>query len=282
MNKTKIPWADMTYNPLTGCLHGCHYCYARKLAIRFGGTIETSPDDQLHTLNEPFYAEKTGQKGLSRYSPYPYMFDPTFHKYRLDEPKKVKQPQKVFVCSMADLFGNWIPTFIIEQIFASCRAAPQHKYLFLTKNHERYLLEQGLLEQYPEYWYGVTVTNHQEYKAAVESIGPLPAHLNTFLSIEPLLGNIDLTGLFFDWVIIGEQTNPKIVPYLPSVENMVKQCIMENVRYFMKEPLRNRFKGIASDQKYPDDLCINGMYEYGRKIANIKGTPTFEHYPEME
>lgn len=36
MNKTKIDWCDSTWNPVTGCLHGCEYCYARKIAKRFG------------------------------------------------------------------------------------------------------------------------------------------------------------------------------------------------------------------------------------------------------
>lgn len=35
MNKTKIDWCDSTWNPVTGCLHGCEYCYARAIANRF-------------------------------------------------------------------------------------------------------------------------------------------------------------------------------------------------------------------------------------------------------
>jgi len=35
MNKTKIDWCDMTWNPVTGCLNSCPYCYARKIAKRF-------------------------------------------------------------------------------------------------------------------------------------------------------------------------------------------------------------------------------------------------------
>lgn len=34
MLKTKIEWADSTWNPVTGCLHGCEYCYARRIAER--------------------------------------------------------------------------------------------------------------------------------------------------------------------------------------------------------------------------------------------------------
>lgn len=37
MNKTKIDWCDSTWNPVTGCFHGCDYCYARSIAKRFGG-----------------------------------------------------------------------------------------------------------------------------------------------------------------------------------------------------------------------------------------------------
>ena len=34
--KTKIDWCDSSWNPVTGCLHGCEYCYARSIAKRFG------------------------------------------------------------------------------------------------------------------------------------------------------------------------------------------------------------------------------------------------------
>jgi len=37
MNRTKIDWCDYTWNPVVGCLHGCPYCYARRMAERFKG-----------------------------------------------------------------------------------------------------------------------------------------------------------------------------------------------------------------------------------------------------
>ena len=37
MNKTKIEWCDATWNPVVGCKHGCDYCYAKRIAARFGG-----------------------------------------------------------------------------------------------------------------------------------------------------------------------------------------------------------------------------------------------------
>ena len=123
MRKTKIEWCDVTWNPVTGCLHDCPYCYAEKIALRFGGSIETCPDGTLHELEEKFYADPLGwaaKEGESLFRAFPWGFDPTFHKYRLQEPKSWRKPQKIFVCSMADLFGEWVPDEWIEEVFKAC------------------------------------------------------------------------------------------------------------------------------------------------------------------
>ena len=155
--KTKIDWCDSTWNPVSGCLHGCEYCYARKIAERFGGASETHNNEccyecqwetegtgEIHELDEPIYDYDHG-----RNAPYPFDFDPTFHRYRLDEPQKWKKPRNIFVCSMADLFGDWVPDEWIREVFQACEAAPQHRYLFLSKNPGRYchLERQNILLQ---------------------------------------------------------------------------------------------------------------------------------------
>ena len=97
MNKSKIEWCDMTWNPVTECLHNCEYCYAEKIAKRFGDGWGLERNTRF--LEMP----------AKPINPYPDKFNPSFHKYRLNEPTKIKKPQNVFVCSMADLFGEWIP-----------------------------------------------------------------------------------------------------------------------------------------------------------------------------
>src|SRR6188472_854495 len=58
-----IEWADWSWNPVTGCLHGCPYCYARDIAfdiypseVGFGSTIWpdrlTAPANQKPAQSE--------------------------------------------------------------------------------------------------------------------------------------------------------------------------------------------------------------------------------------
>ncbi len=162
---TKIDWADATWNPVTGCLNGCEYCYARKQAARFGGFDHDENKEPVGTqlaigvqeLDKPKYIMRNN--GLQK-APYPWFFNPTFHRYRLDEPRRWKKQRTIFVCSMADLFGDWVPDKWIEEVFKACEAAPQHQYLFLTKNPARYreLRNAGKLPIKVNFWYGTTVT----------------------------------------------------------------------------------------------------------------------------
>lgn len=261
MNKTKIEWADMTWNPVTGCLHDCNYCYARKIANRFGGASEThynecvgeecqwvtEPTGEIHVLDEPVYDVDRGHK-----APYPFEFDPTLHAYRFDEPQKIKKPKTIFVCSMADLFGDWVPYTWIKEVFKACEAAPQHRYLFLTKNPKRLcdLANKSLLPQRDNYWYGTTLTDKDSLRF------PGGLHYNTFLSIEPIQGplNAGLGSFGGDgWIIIGAETGNrkgKIIPQREWIENIVKAAAITHIPVFMKESFRD-LMGEDFRQEFP-------------------------------
>lgn len=201
MNRSKIEWTDYTWNPVTGCRHSCPYCYARGIAHRFSGhwdkarQIGIGANGENHELNEPMERHTTGKnrsKGVHNVqAPYPFGFDPTFHQYRLDEPSRKKEGQNIFVCSMADLFGRWLPTSWIVDVLDACLKAPQHRYLFLTKNPKRYveLDHLALLPREDNFWYGSTVTTGQDDTAWMKNVGG-----HRFLSTEPLLGPVDLTA----------------------------------------------------------------------------------------
>lgn len=285
--KTKIDWADATWNPVTGCLHGCEYCYARRIAKRFGGCyrFDLPPDKKwregrydvdknligdykrhsdgsLHVLDEPErnYSKlpyEPGDKG--EIAPYPYRFDPTFHRYKLDEPQKWKKPKTIFVCSMADLFGAWVSDEWIRQVLEACDAAPQHRFLFLTKNPSRYKELENLLplHRHPpavaEMWFGHSYTGTGDYKPMQLH----PAH-SRFVSIEPLLHDLSEQDMMVvaatnDWIIIGAETGQrkgKVIPKKSWVDGIVYYAKRNNVPVFMKESLRE-IMGDDFRQEFP-------------------------------
>ena len=253
MQKTKIDWADMTWNPVTGCLHDCEYCYARVIANRFGGRwIQNigenikQDDGNLRELGIPLpYQVKKGAFLCN--ATYPFAFSPTFHRYRLGEPAKIKKPQNIFVCSMADLFGEWVPDEWIKAVFEARVKASHHRYLFLTKNPKRY---EGLYEKCEpdtHTWFGTTI-NHSE-----ASYFSRKTH-NTFLSIEPIQSDFNC-DCWTDakWVIVGAETGNrkgKIIPKREWIENIVNYCREKNVPVFMKNSLRDIWKEPLV-QEYP-------------------------------
>ena len=234
MQKSKIEWCDSTWNPVTGCKHGCKYCYARRIAERFGGCDNPVPGRGL--LQPLSFTRKNGQTVDAA---FPFGFEPTLHRYRLEEPRCVKKPQNIFVCSMADLFGQWVPLRWIIEVLDACEAAPQHQYLFLTKNQSRYLeLDKlALLPYGKNFWYGSTVTGID-----MGAIYQREEEVNTFWSMEPLLGPVDMEkaeGLP-RWIILGAMTGPGAKKYLPAkkwVREIVTACEWYGIPVFMKDSL---------------------------------------------
>ncbi len=259
MNKTKIDWCDSTWNPVTGCLHGCEYCYARKIAHRFGGTDSEVFDEEYrlyakHELDKPLMLN--GKK-----APYPYGFAPTFHRYRLND-YIGKTGRNIFVCSMADLFGKWVPDSWIEEVFKACEKAPQHNYLFLTKNPARYcdLHRKGILPDRNNMWFGATYdhsnwSNHRIKGRPVtfslkgkmvhdagDYYFPRYPEKRRFVSMEPLLYDIGekIGSIGADWVIIGAETGKrkdKVIPKKDWIEDIVNECGKADIPVFMKSSL---------------------------------------------
>lgn len=245
MEKTKIEWCDSSWNPVSGCYHTCPYCYARGTANRFKG-CDDSPDgiapDKVVALKERL--KVTDAKGKTRNAAYPYGFTPTLHEYRLNDPATKGFGKTIFVCSMADLFGEWVPEEWIIKVFDACKAAPGHRYLFLTKNPHRYmeLAEKGLLPKGDEYWYGSTMTDpYMEAFWAEE--------YHTFISMEPILepiGSADpnehgkITADYIDWIILGAETGnrkDKVVPERSWIEDVVREFQARGKPVFMKDSM---------------------------------------------
>lgn len=270
--KTKIESFDSTWNPVTGCLHSCEYCYARGIANRFAQSVEDCINENVDLFTQewlPLYEEfifrfhhqpwKVTANRKRTKSPYPCGFAPTFHEYRLDEPQRWKKPRTIFVGSMCDLFGKWVPDEWIREVFAACDKAQQHRYMFLTKNPSRYKDLVNLLPVHrrppnvAEMWFGHSYTGIGDYRPI-----SLPSVYSRFISIEPLLHSLSEQDMMVvaatnDWIIIGAETGNrkgKVTPDKRWVNGIVYYAYRYNVPVFMKESLR----GIMGDdfrQEFP-------------------------------
>jgi len=123
MGMTRIEWTDETWNPVRGCSivsEGCRNCYAMKQAHRFSG-----PGQPYAGLTElgPQGPRWTGKVWL-----VPEV---------LDAPLRWKQPRRIFVNSMSDLFHEDVSNEYIVAVFGVMAVRPDHTFQILTKRPER-------------------------------------------------------------------------------------------------------------------------------------------------
>jgi protein gp37 len=217
-----VSWAAWTWNPVTGCNHGCKFCYAREIAH----------SDRMAAV-------------------YPFQFAPAFHEYRLEAPKNTKRKPsndptqgRVFVCSMADLFGKWVPDAWIESVFQAAIESPDWEYLFLTKWPKRY----AMLKDLPKAWFGASIIKQGDVDRVTNDMTSFPVHpgIVRWISLEPMLEPITFGDLSWcNLVVIGAQTStrqpdglvPEFAPNFEWVADVVAQCREQGVPYYLKPNL---------------------------------------------
>lgn len=251
MRNTKISYCDQTENPIVGCRHTCPYCYARAIAHRFAG-CDALPEGFLNTgivyLEKPLMVTR-GMKTMV--APYPADFTPTMHAYRLPELSTCKEGRTVFVCSMADMMGAWVPDDWIVKVFEACDRS-KARFLFLTKNPSRYykLAEAGDLPY--RHWYGTTLTGTNPLQ---------PFHkpgFHSWISYEPMLGplvedELEELAEATDWIVMGAETGSnrqgKVVPERKWAEDVVRLFQAHGKPVFMKESMQHVWRDTLITQR---------------------------------
>jgi protein gp37 len=288
--KSDIEWTDASWTPIraknlaTGklgwhCEHdttGCIHCYSEAMNLRLGTGLPFKPGHRKDI--EIFLDEK--------------MLQAPFH---------WKKPRMVFVCSMTDLFAEFMKDEWINEIFAVIRHCPQHTFQVLTKRAER-LLHYSRDNRHPEswplsnVWFGVSCERQEEADERIAFLLQTPAVVR-FISAEPLLAPIDLrsirwpkdhigfpesddlsdgrdglrliNGTKLDWVIVGGESGYDARPMHPEwARNIRDQCAAAGVEFFFKQwgewwPAAQAQPAEFHGTKHEDDRLVRG----GKKIA---------------
>lgn len=263
-----IGWLNMpgykpeTWNPIVGCSKvspGCDNCYAERMAFRIA-----QMQLKNHGKNGYHYTE------VSKLTSIGWTGETRLVYNQLNWPLVWKSPRMVFVCSMGDLFHETVSHESLKQVFQIIHDNPQHIFIVLTKRPDRMakffsLLKNGDVEtNFPNVWLGVTAENQEQANKRIPILLQIPA-AKRFVSIEPMLGPVDLTAIcpakietislnvlsgfatnqtqsfrdglpVLDWVICGGESGPKARPMHPDwVYSLREQCTSANVPFFFKQ-----------------------------------------------
>lgn len=202
-----VEWALWTWNPITGCLHNCAYCYARDIATRFYTHL---PDNDRFA--PVFYPERLAAPASTK----------TPDLSQIEDPTRRLGLGNVFVCSMADLFGKWVPTEWIEAVLQQAWDNPQWNFLFLTK----FPIRMAEFKYPPNTWIGTTVDTQYAVERAEKAFRKVRASGYkgvAWLSCEPMMERLTFSSLdMFDWVVVGGASKSTQTPeFRPPFEWIV-------------------------------------------------------------
>lgn len=210
-DKTAIEWTDATWNPVTGCTQvspGCDHCYALRFAERW--------------------------RGIPGH-PYEQGFDLRLWPERLETPVRWKQPRRIFVNSMSDLFHRDVPDDFIRKVFEVMARAHWHSFQVLTKRSARLAKLSPTLPWPSHIWAGVSI-EADRFVWRADHLREVPAQVR-FISAEPLLGplpRLSLTNI--QWLISGGESGPGCRPCeLDWVRDLRDRCTQAGVAFFHKQ-----------------------------------------------
>lgn len=278
-----------TWNPIRGqnarhtCARispGCDNCYAATMTRR--GLMGTAPIDYGvgETPNDP---ARLDEKALA----LPFTW---------------KKPRKVFVCSMTDLFGTWVPDEWIARILNVMFQASQHTYIVLTKRPSRMQTVLSTLAHnvtvahlpkfwpLPNVWVGVTIES-DAYTWRANVLRQTPAAVR-WISAEPLIGPLDSLDLIgIDWLVAGGESGAKARPSHPDwYRDLRDRCQANGTAFFMKQwgefchPTQMP-EDVEGSGSFLDDLVRIGRHRSGRLLDGVEhnefpAAPAAETYPD--
>lgn len=265
-DRSKIEWTDASWNPIRGCSRvseGCRNCYAERQAARQAGRRGAYEGlVQLGTRRNSIESAKRGPRRGPSWTGVVRLADED----TLRLPLRWRQPRRIFVNSMSDLFHEKLERRMIAAIFGIMALCGRHVFQVLTKRPERF---PGFMEHLdericvanafrllgepcptcdmshewplPNVWLGVSVENQRTADERIPLLLQTPAAVH-FVSYEPALGPVDFRRPQFgkktaiDWIIAGGESGPGARPAHPDWFRSARdQCQAAGVPFFFKQ-----------------------------------------------
>ncbi|MGH7617458.1 MAG: DUF5131 family protein [Gemmatimonadaceae bacterium] len=219
---TGIEWTNETWNPMTGCTKisaGCDHCYAHTVA---------------QTKTREIYLRHAPVKPDGRTAQDP--FAPRFWEERLLRPLSWRQPRRIFVNSMSDVFHAHFSLEMIQRVFEVMNAASWHQFQILTKRPERAARYADQVPWASNIWIGASIETMDVGRRA-DSLRQIDQAAVRFISAEPLLGPLDALDLAgIDWVIGGGESGIGHRPCDPAwARSLRDRCVDQRIAFFWKQ-----------------------------------------------
>ena len=219
-----IEWTDATWNPVSGCLMvspGCTNCYAMRMAAR------------LQAMEHPSYKGVVRKSGKgAKWTGRLHFNDPA-----LEIPLRWRQPRRIFVNSMSDLFQDGVPAVFIKKVWDIMERADWHSFQILTKRPDnmRDVIKSTKLPRLKNVWLGTSVES-ADYLSRIDTLRKVPAHVR-FVSFEPLIASVGRPNLKdINWAIVGGESGPGARPIdVRWVENIHDACTKYGTAFFFKQ-----------------------------------------------
>ncbi|WP_449393418.1 phage Gp37/Gp68 family protein [Eoetvoesiella caeni] len=276
---SKIEWTDHTFNGWEGCTKigpGCDNCYAENRNARFAGGKsinwgQGAPRRRTSVANW----NKPLAWNAQRYVECECGWRGPEHKLDVAEVGFFKglaacpecnavdfKPvrQRVFCSSLADVFDNEVDPAWRADLFRLIEKTPNLDWLVLTKrigNVSKMIPDHWAAGMPSNVWLGATIVNQQEADRDIPKLMQIKANVR-FLSMEPLLGSVDLSQWLdlhkaddiqtwarrnvgqlenmLDWIIVGGETGPGARPIHPDwVWQVQWQCETAGVPFLFKQ-----------------------------------------------
>lgn len=235
---TGVDWSEAGWPVVVGCTKhdaACANCYAVNDVWRMA-----------HNPNPKVYQPMQGLVGRHRNGRLNWTGDVHCLTERLDWPMKWKQPRRVFVSPLGDLFHPEVPDEFIKQVFWMMgHQATWHQYQVLTKWPERAqtLLNQmyGMNDPYPNVWLITSAGTQETLDKNLAELVQTPAAVHG-VSAEPLLEPLDFTNWFDSyhmlswWVVLGGESGKHARPAQKNwFTDIIEQCQRAQVPVFVKQ-----------------------------------------------